>query len=253
MSVSTEVNPYDEAYFVGGTKSNYDDYRQVEPAIDTGFIPVVAPVAEVAARSTGSRAYLDVGCAMGFYVERFAALGWEAHGIDVSPYAIEQGRLRGVDRLAVAEADGLPYPDERFDFVTAIDVVEHLDEETAEGMAAELRRVLRPGGIAFVATPNFRSNQYWNVYTPGFEDADTTHVNYQSIESLRALFADFSACDIYGHTPFVEQFHAFEASGICTASFLRHRFLQGTARYLAWRMLGRSVEYSSYLHAVATK
>lgn len=253
MSTPTRTHPYDEAYFVGGTKSNYDDYRVVEPAIDAGFIPVVVPIAEVAARMTGSREYLDVGCAMGFYVERFADRGWNAHGIDVSEYAIEQGRRRGVEHLALASGDELPYPDERFDFVTAIDVIEHLEPETAQAMVSELRRVLRPGGICFVATPNFLSNQYWNVYSPEFVDADTTHVNYQSVESLRAQFSQFSRCEIYGHTPFVEQFRAFEASEICVASFLRHRFLQGTARYLAWRLLGRSVEYSSYLHAVATK
>lgn len=243
---------FDRAYFVGGTKSNYLDYRDVEPAIDAGFMPVVlqyAPGKEAGKR----RSYLDVGCALGFYVERMARLGWDAAGIDVSEYAVGQGRERGVRGLSVGSADELPYPDEAFDFVTAIDVVEHLEPEVVTGMVREMRRVLAEGGLCFVATPNFLSNQYWNIYTPGFHDRDSTHVNYQSVESLRALFGDFSRCQIYGHTPFVDQFHAFDTSGAFTSRLFRIGFCAKLARHMSWKLLGRSVDYSSYLHAVAVK
>jgi SAM-dependent methyltransferase len=120
-------------------------------------------------------------------------------------------------------------------------------------MAAEAHRVLRPGGLAFFATPNFLTNQYWNVFTPDFVDQDVTHVNYQSVESLHELFSDFSRCHVYGDTPFVEQFHAFERSGAFTARVLRLPVVRELARHVAWKLLGRSVEYSSYLHAVAVK
>jgi hypothetical protein len=62
---------------------------------------------------------LDIGCAIGFYVRRLADLGWDAHGIDLSEYAVAEGRKRGIGNLDVAPAQALPFADESFDFVTA--------------------------------------------------------------------------------------------------------------------------------------
>jgi 2-polyprenyl-3-methyl-5-hydroxy-6-metoxy-1,4-benzoquinol methylase len=253
MSATTTAHPFDEAYFVGATKSNYADYASLEATIEEGFMPVVLRYAEFARRGQASPSYLDVGCAMGFYVRRLAALGWDAHGADLSEYAVAEGRARGIDSLVVAPAQELPYDDETFDFVTNIDVIEHLQPEDAHAMVAEAHRVLKPGGLYFVATPNFLTNAYWNVFETEFEDKDATHVNYQSVESLRAHFDAFSSCHLYGDTPFREQFHAFTVSRAFDRKPLTLPGVRRVARYVAWRLLGRSVEYSSYLHAVAIK
>jgi SAM-dependent methyltransferase len=244
----TEV--FDEAYFVGASKSNYVDYGDVERAIDKGFMPEVLRYAAVAGAGKDERSYLDIGCAFGFYVRRLSSLGWEAAGVDVSEYAIGQGRARGIANLHIASAQDLPFPDESFDFVTAIDVIEHVPPEEGPRVVEETRRVLRKGGLAMYATPNFLSNRYWNVRHPQFVDPDRTHINYQSVESLRALFAEFTQCDIFGHTPFPDQLRVFDAFG--------HPFLQAPpvrrlARRVAWRVLGESIDHSSYLHAVAVK
>lgn len=247
------LHPYDESYYVGGARSNYDDYRRVEPAIDAGFMPEVARYAAAAGRGRGEPAALDVGCAMGFYVERLARLGWDAHGLDISEYAVAEGKRRGVRNLVVGTVDELPYEDARFDYVFSIDVVEHLESALAEEMATELHRVLRPGGLCFLATPNFLTNAHWNVFAPDFEDRDETHVSYHSAESLRRLLGEFRSCEIYGHTPFVEQFRAWDASSAWDFRLLRTRPLRRLGRHVAWRLLGRSVEFSSYLHAVARR
>lgn len=247
------VDAFDEAYFVGGSKSNYSDYADVEVAIDTGFMPVVRRYAAYAGAGKERKSYLDVGCAFGFYVERLAMLGWETVGIDISAYAIERGRARGIANLHVAPAQELPFPDDSFDFVTAIDVIEHLLPGDAAEAVAEARRVLKKGGVAFFATPNFLTNPHWNIYLPEFEDSDSTHINYQSMESLRHLFAEFARCDIYGHTPFPDQFHAFETSRAFDGWLFKAWPIRPLARRMAWRLLGSSVEYSSYLHAVAIK
>jgi SAM-dependent methyltransferase len=244
---------FDEAYFVGGTRSNYRDYASVEPAIEIGFMPVVRRYAEAVKRTREHPVSLDVGCAYGFYVERLAAAGFDAHGVDVSEYAVERARARGVANVAVANAGVLPFPDASVDFVTCIDVIEHVPTEQSEAVAAEIHRVLRPGGIAFMATPNFLTNPYWNIYLPEFVDLDETHINYQSVESLRALLSAFSHIDVYGDTPFVDQFHAFDTSGAFTHPLLRMPPLRRIARRAAWKLLGRSVEWSSYLHAVAVR
>jgi 2-polyprenyl-3-methyl-5-hydroxy-6-metoxy-1,4-benzoquinol methylase len=246
---------YDEAYFVGGTKSNYVDYRQLEATIEEGFMPVVRRYADSVRtrRGTNNTSYLDIGCAMGFYVERLAKLGWDAHGVDISEYAVAEGRRRGVSNLRVASANELPFAAGTFDFVTAVDVIEHLDQVDARSMVGETLRVLRPGGAFFIATPNFLTNAHWNVFTPGFEDKDSTHINYQSVESLREQLADFEQCYIYGDTPFRQQFSAFEVTGLARRFPFKLPGVARLAHYSSWKLLGRSVEYSSYLHALALK
>jgi 2-polyprenyl-3-methyl-5-hydroxy-6-metoxy-1,4-benzoquinol methylase len=246
---------YDEAYFVGGTKSNYVDYRQLEATIEEGFMPVVRRYAKFVRtrRGANNASYLDIGCAMGFYVERLAKLGWDAHGVDISEYAVAEGRRRGVGNLRVASASKLPFSEGKFDFVTAVDVIEHLHPVDARSMVGETLRVLRPGGAFFVATPNFLTNAHWNIFAPGFEDRDATHVNYQSVESLREQLADFEQCYIYGDTPFRQQFVAFEVMDLGRRFPFKLPGVASLAQYLSWKLLGRSVEYSSYLHALAIK
>jgi SAM-dependent methyltransferase len=252
-----DESQFDRDYFIGGGKSNYPDYRLIEGAIDEAFMPTVRRYADWAGRDRVERRSLDVGCAMGFYVERLGALGWDAHGVDVSEFAVGEGTERGIANLQVASATELPFEDETFDFVTAIDVIEHLPPAGSNAMVAETHRVLRRGGLAFYATPNYLTNAFWNKFTPGFFDEDETHINYQSDESLRAHFADFSECHIYGETPFIGQFRAVELSG----AFDGRGFgvpvigdvMRRMARSAAWKLLGRDVRYSSYLHAVAVK
>ena len=247
------THPYDEAYYVGGAKSNYLDYAGLEPTIDEGFMPVVLRYAAWCRATRADPSYLDVGCAMGFYVRRLASLGWDAHGVDISEYAVGEGQKRGIANLRVAPADTLPFPDATFDYVTVIDVIEHIEAPGAHRMVDEVHRVLKDGGLAFVATPNFLTNQYWNVFAEEFEDKDATHVNYQSVESLQAHFGSFTRCHIYGDTPFKEQFHAFDVSNAFGRSVLRVPIVRKVGRHVAWKLLARSVEYSSYLHAVAIK
>jgi SAM-dependent methyltransferase len=260
--MGTDTTPgaavFDEAYFTGGTKSNYQDYeREAEAAIDEAFMPSIRQYAARAMPAGRAGASLDVGCAMGFYVERLTADGWDAHGVDISDYAIARGTARGLTTLHVGSVDELPFPDERFDFVTAIDVIEHLDPDLARACVDEVARVLRPGGLAFFATPNYLDNAFWNVFTPGFTDPDKTHINYQSVESLRAAFARFSACHVYGHTPFIGQFRAADASDAFRGRGLDvplvRSFAERVGRRMAWRLLGRDPVYAAYLHAVAVK
>ena len=96
----------------------------------------------------GSRV-LDVGCGMGNVLGRLPQ--YERHGIDIVADFVEIARERGIDAI-VGEVESLPYPDASFDAVLAIDIFEHvLDPNVA---AAEILRVLRPGGAVLVRTPN---------------------------------------------------------------------------------------------------
>ena len=94
---------------------------------------------------------LDVGCGTGANLEMLSQFGL-AEGVDVSDEALEFCRKKG---LTVQEglAETLPYPDETFDITTALDVVEHLDDDIV-GLK-EMHRVTKTGGYSLIFVPAF--------------------------------------------------------------------------------------------------
>ena len=95
---------------------------------------------------------LDVGCGTGANVKMLSQFG-DAEGVDISPDALQFCRERGLDNIKLGAAEELPYEDGTFDLVTALDVVEHLDDDV--GGLREMRRVLRPGGRVLLFVPTF--------------------------------------------------------------------------------------------------
>lgn len=95
---------------------------------------------------------LDVGCGTGSNLAAFAQLG-RATGVDMSREALEFCRLRGVETVAYSAIERLPFADGTFDVVTAMDVLEHVDDDLAA--LEELRRVLRPGGLLLSTVPAY--------------------------------------------------------------------------------------------------
>jgi SAM-dependent methyltransferase len=83
--------------------------------------------------------------------------GAEAFGVDVSTVttrrASENNRRDG-DRLHITQSDirYLPYPDNSFDFIYTMGTIEHMDDY--HRAVGEVRRVLKPGGLAIVGVPH---------------------------------------------------------------------------------------------------
>lgn len=93
---------------------------------------------------------LDAGCGTGLMLQELAPFG-TVEGVDISGEALQFCRKRGLDNVRQADVTQMPFPDEQFDVVTALDVLEHLDDDTAA--LREFRRVLKPGGRVFVFAP----------------------------------------------------------------------------------------------------
>ncbi|WP_107675396.1 class I SAM-dependent methyltransferase [Agrobacterium sp. LAD9] len=81
---------------------------------------------------------LEIGCATGIIVKHLNELGVEAHGIDVSEWAITN---REHDNVVLAGAEQLPYPDGHFDFVYSVHAMEHIPAPLKDSAFAELKRV----------------------------------------------------------------------------------------------------------------
>jgi len=96
---------------------------------------------------------LDIGCGTGLnlkWLERYAPAD-NVKGLDVEKTALDFCRARGENFLTQGSAADLPFADETFDLVTSFDVLVQIPGEKADEKAvAEMYRVLKPKGVAFV-------------------------------------------------------------------------------------------------------
>jgi len=97
---------------------------------------------------------LDIGCGTGATMDHLRKFG-EVQGIDLALIPLGFSRQRGHQRTMCASATELPFADESFDLVTALDVIEHLDDDV-KGLG-EIRRVLKIGAPAVIYVPAFQA------------------------------------------------------------------------------------------------
>jgi ubiquinone/menaquinone biosynthesis C-methylase UbiE len=88
-------------------------------------------------------AILDVGCGTGATMGFLQRYG-EVTGIDISATALKYCHDQGRSSLCQADSSCLPFSEESFDLVTALDLLEHLEDES-KGLV-EFWRVLKHGG-----------------------------------------------------------------------------------------------------------
>jgi ubiquinone/menaquinone biosynthesis C-methylase UbiE len=106
------------------------------------------------ARLQPGEAVLDVGCGTGtlaIAAKRHVGPTGTVHGIDASPEMLarakKKARKAGVEVvLRNAMAQALPFPDAQFDVVLTTVMLHHLPRKARAQCAAEMRRVLKPGG-----------------------------------------------------------------------------------------------------------
>ncbi|HET6679968.1 MAG TPA: class I SAM-dependent methyltransferase [Gemmatimonadaceae bacterium] len=142
----------------------YEQYSRLHAPAEIDFAPILGPETRpwnpywftyqlVRELCTGeSPVLLDMGCGPGVDCVRYARIGYDVLGIDVSPGNIAVARQLAA-RHDVAErvtvqpmvCERLAFRDESFDVVTGVDILHHVEIGDA---VAESLRVLRPGGTA---------------------------------------------------------------------------------------------------------
>ena len=161
---------YDEDY--------YRDNRQL------GDRPALTYYVRLARRYVGPGPYLDFGCGTGHLVRRLSALG-PAAGFDPSEFSAQRARATARGYPIYTRAEQIPRA--AFNGITAIHVLEHLEDRVAEEALALWRRVLSPDGRALVVTPDpaGRARRLTGERWLGF--SDETHVNLKSHARWRAF------------------------------------------------------------------
>lgn len=109
---------------------------------------------------------LDIGCGSGIYLFNLKKLGWDVYGLDSSQKAVSFARDRlKLKNIFSGTLDDKKYPTHFFDVVCLSHVIEHLPNPRQT--LVEIRRIIRPGGLLLITTPNFGSfgarvfREYW--------------------------------------------------------------------------------------------
>jgi 2-polyprenyl-3-methyl-5-hydroxy-6-metoxy-1,4-benzoquinol methylase len=159
---------------------------------------------------------LDVAAGSGLAAEALAAQGWTVTALDLSQELVDQIRARPGIREALQHdlsSGPLPFEDARFAAVFAGEIIEHLVD--TRRFLEELHRVLRPGGLLVVTTPNLASFEnrirlLFGVYPAWleYELSSQGHVRAYTRRTLRTHLrgTGFDVEQIAGNwVPFVPQ------------------------------------------------
>ena len=165
--------PFDEKYFSSNTYKDVSFARYSQYWWSNRFYAILA-------RRHGRSGVrlLEIGSGMGHLVGQLEGK-FDTVAVDVNHWALVQSKLVAVEtRMQVANAEELPFAKEAFGVVIIKHVLEHLPHP--EKAIAELGRVITPGGVLILATPNLDSllkpwkGKRWVGYQ------DPTHISLKS-------------------------------------------------------------------------
>ena len=107
---------------------------------------------------------LDIGSGKGNHLVGFSRCGIEAYGLDTRDECIDILKTFDIRKCNI-EKDRFPFEDNFFDFAFSKSVLEHV--MNTDNFLRETLRVLKPGGIAILLTPDWRSEVkfFWDEYT----------------------------------------------------------------------------------------
>lgn len=165
--------PYDEEYYRGNGQ--------------LGDRPALGFYVRLLQRYGGRGPYLDFGCGTGHLVRRFSKFHL-ASGFEISEYSAGQARLTAAGSSIYTSTADLP--DDAYGGLTAIHVLEHLDDEGAAHALGVFRRSMIRDGRALVVMPDPAGRARAMMGTDWMGFSDPTHINLKSHRQWRAFVQD---------------------------------------------------------------
>ena len=145
---------FGQEFFDGDRRYGYGGFKYF-----SRFWQPVIPTFQKHFSLTSSSSLLDVGCAKGFMLHDLVELipGISVSGVDVSNYAIEHAMEDVQLNVQVADAKNLPFADNSFDVVIAINTIHNLEREDCAKALREIERVSRKG--SFITVDAYRDDE----------------------------------------------------------------------------------------------
>ena len=165
-------------YFDGTREQGYGGY-----VYDGRWQPVAQRIIDLFSLKPGDRV-LDIGCAKGFLVADLLKVlpGLEVYGLDISQYAIDHCHEDAKGKLLRGNCDQLPFADNSFAVVMAINTIHNLDEEGCMRALREVERIAP--GRGFVQIDAYRNDDEREIFLDWMLTAET----FLKPEDWQALF-----------------------------------------------------------------
>jgi SAM-dependent methyltransferase len=130
---------------------------------------------------------LDVASGSG-YGTRLLSQQSDVVGLEVDEGQASRSRSRGLD-VRTASVPPFDLPDGSFDAVVSFETIEHVDDDS--GFVSEIRRVLKPGGLLLLSTPNKA------LSSPDGPPSNPYHVREYHLADLEALLSSFQRVKVF--------------------------------------------------------
>jgi ubiquinone/menaquinone biosynthesis C-methylase UbiE len=178
---------FDIEYFDGAREEGYGGY-----SYDGRWVPVAKRIIKKWNLNAGDR-LLDIGCAKGFLLEDLYRIspGLSLHGIDISTYAKSKANPIIKDSIQIFDCNNnLPYRDNSFDAVFAINTIHNLTLEKCKNAIREIERICP--GKGFIQVDAYRTEAERTVFLDWMLTAKT----FDTPEGWKKIFEE---CEYTGY------------------------------------------------------
>ncbi len=168
-------------------QERFDENLEIASKISKGGRRRYARILDRAAPFQERGEFLDIGCGAGRLLLCASERGWNAVGCDPSMQRASKLTRQGM-RIHPKLLHECAFEDGRFDVVHANELIEHLEDPVP--LLSEAVRVLRPGGLLILRTPNYES---WTARLVGakwrgYGVFENGHVGFFAPRSFETLF-----------------------------------------------------------------
>lgn len=103
---------------------------------------------------------VEIGCAHGSFVALLRQVGYQASGVEMSPWVVEFGKQTFAIPIEVGPVEDLEIPAGSLDVIALMDVIEHLPDPVAT--MRHCLQLLKPDGMLLIQTPQFREGMQYD-------------------------------------------------------------------------------------------
>ena len=143
-----------------------------------------------AAELVAGKTVLDIACGTGYGTQMLAGKAQKVYGIDISPEAIDYATAKftaGNLSYAVGRAEQIELPDASVDVVVSFETLEHITDY--KQFLSEIKRVLKPDGLAIISTPNdleFAKGNHHHVHQ--FSETELQNILSKEFKNIKPYY-----------------------------------------------------------------
>lgn len=175
---------YSQNYFKNSNSNSigYENYLEDKPNIIKTFEKRFKNIEKLYPKKGK---ILDLGCAMGFFLEVAENHGWTPYGVEISNYASDVAKKRFSDKIFNGTLEQTCFPNNFFDIITMWDYLEHIPDPSQE--LTLICQLLKKDGVLILSTPNADSlpHRIFRNKWMGYKDQE--HLYYFSEKNILTL------------------------------------------------------------------